>query len=87
MIQQVMRYFTIKEETFYMYSKISGEFGDQLLVTTATGSLIAQAPGEGSSPLDFNFRLGEMNYFLQVYSMFNPQNKMDYGLQETPSES
>lgn len=86
-MDKVQRYFTIKDETFYMYSRVEGPYGTQLVCTTATDKLIAQAPGEGSAPLDFAFRLGEMSYFLQVYSLFNPQNSVDYGLQETQQET
>lgn len=83
-MNKVLRYFAIKDECLFMYSKLEGEFGSQLIVSSACteDSTIHQQSQPGSAPLDFNFRLGEMQYFLQVYSMFNPQNKVDYGIQE-----
>lgn len=88
-MNKVLRYFTIKDECFFMYSRLDGEFGAQLLLTSASTDdcRIQQCQQPDSAPVDFNFRLGEMNYFLQVYSMFNPQNKVDYGIQEESQTS
>lgn len=86
MKQDVHRYFNIAEGWFIMFSRIEGEFGIQEVQTQANEDLIQQLPSKDSAPVDFNFRLGEMQYFLQVYSMFNPKFKVDYGIQETSQE-
>lgn len=87
MKQDVLRYFNIADGWFIMFSRIEGEFGIQELQTQANEDVIQQVPSKDSGPVDFNFRLTEMSYFLQVYSLFNPKLKVDYGLQETePSQ-
>lgn len=92
-MDKVLRYFTIKDENFYMYSRVEGEFGSQLLVTYAglsaqPGELsIAQQTSIESAPPDMSFRIGEMQYFLSVFQFFNPKFKVDYGLQETQQDS
>lgn len=86
MKQNVLRYFNIADGWFIMFSRIEGEFGIQELQTQANDTFIQQIPSKESAPCDFLFRLGEMQYFLQVYSMFNPKTKEDYGLQETQKE-
>lgn len=86
MKSDILRYFNIADGWFIMFSRIEGEFGLQELQTQANDSFIQQIPSKESSPCDFNFRLGEMQYFLQVYNMFNPKLKVDYGIQETQTE-
>lgn len=87
-MDKVLRYFTIKEETLYMHSRVEGEFGVQQLICSASplGDTISQTIVAGSAPVEFAFRLGEMNYFLQILSLFNPKNQVDYGLQETSQQ-
>lgn len=87
MKQDVFRYFNISQGYFIMFSRLEGEFGFMELQTQANEDSIQQLPSKDSSPVDFNFRLGEMQYFLQVYSLFNPKLKVDYGLQETQERS
>lgn len=88
-MDKVLRWFTIKDETFYMFSRIEGEFGIQEMQTaaplTVSDMSISQQMVPNSSPLDFAFRLGEMQYFIQVFSMFNPKSKEDYGLSQEES--
>lgn len=95
-MNKVYRYFSITqdeqgEEIFNMYSKQNGEFGDQLLHTS--GSLgwilptIHQEQMSDSASLDFEFRLTEMSYFLSLFQMFNPQNKLLYETQESQTQS
>lgn len=82
-METVNRYFTIKDEVFYMYSRIEGDYGYQMLCTYGDFEhSISQSATQGSAPLDFNFRLGEMQYFLQIFQMFNPKFKTDYGISE-----
>lgn len=83
MKNDVLRYFNIVDDWFIMFSRVEGEFGIQELQTQANSDFIQQIPSKDSAPVDFNFRLGEMQYFLQVYSLFNPKLKIDYGIQET----
>lgn len=87
-MDKVLRYFTISDNVFHMHSRVEGEFGFQQLVTSASQeaepnsvSIIQQVAAE-SAPADFHFRLGEMLYFLEVFKLFNPKFKTDYGLQE-----
>lgn len=90
-MDKVFRYFSIKDETFYMFSRVEGEFGFQELQTAAPLDVvdvsIQQQKAPGSADIDFAFRLGEMHYFLQVFNMFNPKNKVDYGLQEADPQT
>lgn len=87
MKQDVLRYFNIADGWFIMFSRIEGEYGIQELQTQASQNVIQQVSSERSAPVDFTFRLGEMAYFLQVYNMFNPKTKEDYGLQEESQTS
>lgn len=87
MKQDILRYFNIAEGWFIMFSRIEGEFGIQELQTQANTDVIQQVPTQNSAPVDFNFRLGEMQYFLQLYNLFNPKLKVDYGIQEKEKDS
>lgn len=101
MEQQVQRYFEMSEQTFWMYSQIQGEFGPVTLQICAPITPLPAVSGtedgalshsfmhcncSSDDPEFFQFRLQEVAYFLQVFSMFNPQIKKDYGLQ-TSQES
>lgn len=88
-MDKVYRYFTIKEDVFMMASRVEGEFGIQEIHTLASpsGDSILQQKTSQSAPPSFEFRVGEMQYFLQVFSMFNPKFQTDYGLQETQQET
>ena len=87
MKQDILRYFNIADGWFIMFSRIEGEFGIQELQTQANNDVIQQIPSKDSAPVDFAFRLGEMAYFLQLYNLFNPKNKVDYELQtESPTQ-
>lgn len=80
-----------------MYSQIQGEFGPVILQFAApinpvpyggndVGRLshsFLTANCSNDDPEYFTFRLQELSYFLQVFSMFNPQIKKDYGLSQT----
>lgn len=91
-MDKVLRYFTIKDETFHMHSRVEGEFGFQQLCTSgaldaqpSSISIIQQVSAE-SAPADFHFRLGEMMYFLEVFKLFNPKFQTDYGIQTENQE-
>lgn len=88
-MDKVYRYFTIKDEVFTMASRVEGDFGIQEIQTSASpnGDVIIQRSTPNSAPPSFEFRVGEMQYFLQVFSMFNPKFQTDYGLQETQQET
>lgn len=100
MEQQVQRYFEMSNQTFRMYSQIQGEFGPVTLEIIAPITPLLN-PNDGKEELShsflhcnctsedseyFNFRLQEVAYFLQVFSMFNPQIKKDYGLSQTSQD-
>lgn len=82
----IYRYFEIIDDIFTMHSAYDGDFGRQILVTAACKNFINQITAEGSAPADFAFRLGEMQYFLSVYSLFNPINKSNYELPQTQTQ-
>lgn len=82
----IYRYFELKDEVLFMHSAYDGDFGRQILVTSARNDFINQINAEGSAPTEFAFRLGEMQYFLSVYSMFNPINKSNYELPQTQTQ-
>lgn len=101
MDQQVQRYFEMSDQTFWMYSQIQGEFGPVTLQIFAPISPLPVSLGVQEGSLShsflhcncssddsefFQFRLQEVAYFLQVFSMFNPQIKKDYGLSQTPQD-
>lgn len=85
-----------QEEEFSMFSKVSSEFEDIVLLTSAPLALtptddfpdsIVQIVAQGSrSSVPFDFRLNEMQYFCQVLSMFNPKIKQEYETQTSPSD-
>lgn len=87
-MDKVLRYFTIEKENLYMHSRVEGEYGVQQLICSASplGDTISETIVAGSAPVEFTFRLGEMSYFLQILSLFNPKNQVDYGLQETSQQ-
>lgn len=77
----VNRYFTIKDDVFFMYSRIDGEYGPQLLITSGDfEGEIHQTKVANSAPLDFEFRLGELQYFAYIFATFNPKLKANYEL-------
>lgn len=102
MESKVLRYFTIKGENLVMYSAIEGEFAQHRLRTSAcVAAPFVRGGQEGEDQMfpgvsiwqdcdsdltPFDFRLGEMAYFLQVLSMFNPKNKSDYEVSSSPSQ-
>lgn len=101
MENKVFRYFRIQGENFVMYSSIEGEFGNHQLRTVGALIPFVLSGQEGqdanfpansiwqdseSDMTPFDFRLGEMAYFLQVFSMFNPKNKSDYEVSQSQTE-
>ena len=92
----VQRLFTMKDDSFSMYSKIIGEFGELVLWTTidllplhtedGARLWIHQNPQIGrAEDFPLEFRLSEMHYFLQIAPLFNPLNLTDYGLPSSSS--
>lgn len=100
-MSKVLRYFTIKGENLCMYSRIDGEFKEHQLRTIASFTPSPLGGQEGEDQFfpapsiwqdadgelcPWDFRLGEMAYFLQVLSLFNPLNKSDYELPQSQTE-
>lgn len=81
-------------ERFIMYSQIQGEFGPVYFKASApitpqpfdeedknpTPYCFLTCWCSNDDPEYFSFRLQEVASFLQLFSMFNPQIKKDYGL-------
>lgn len=94
----VQRLFEMEGDNLRMFSKIQGEFGDCILMSSIdlvpgysedSGVLLQIHQEPYNSPIKdipFEFRLGEMHYFLQIASLFNPKNRTDYGLPQTQTD-
>lgn len=100
-MDKVLRYFEVKalesdakkgpRECFIMHSILEGEFGPIHIKTTAEvpGFLIAQRVVESSGTTEEDLylsRVGELSYYCTLLPMFNPKNKLDYGLSQTQPE-
>lgn len=96
-MDKVFRYFETKSlendpakgpfECFIMHSLIEAEFGRIIINTVAEipGYLIVQRVVESSGTPEDDFflaRVQELQYFTSLLPMFNPKNKLDYGLSQ-----
>ena len=92
MQSQVERSDESQIEFLVMDSYVPNDFGNVIIrsICELNGSHIDQVVMESSgSPITeiFNARLGELQYFLKILPLFNPQIKIDYGLQTQAPQS